>query len=54
MILKVRYKVRYDSVRKQGSLIILSSWLLLVILSIYFFLVKRNFAKKGVMVVIGA
>ena len=29
-------------------------WLLLVILSIYFFLVKRNFAKKGVMVVIGA
>ena len=44
IILKARCKIRGDSFTLQS---------LLVIISIYFFLVKRNFAKKGVIVVIG-
>ena len=46
-ILKARWKIQYDSVRKQGKCIV-------VIKSIYIFLVKRNFSKKGVIVSIGA
>ena len=42
IILKARYKILYDSVHKQGGSITISS--LPVILSIYLFLVKRNFA----------
>jgi len=50
ILLKARYKILFDSVCKQVVSITLLS--LPVISSIYFFLVKRNFAKKGVILVI--
>ena len=44
IILKARCKIQGDSFTLQS---------LLVIISIYFFLLKRNFAKEGIIVVIG-